>query len=297
MTDGINDFVPCVVDIFDYISIISYTHDKEITDYLSSLVNIRVIWGGDNTINEIRKSPVRPRCTEVCFADRYSLLLIDAAYINAMSNSKEIEEVAHSFFNDTYLYDQNACGSPRLIYWVGDSDSIFKAKKIFWEAVRVYVKTRYEVQPVVAVDKLTMSYKAAIDLKGSKIVSKNDGLITRIDITACNDIFALEEVTQGASYTEYRAPGGFYLEYSSDNMDALKSFDSEKLQTLTYICDKSSDESINAQSINAQSIKSFILKNGMKGIDRVVPVGHSADFSFIWDGYNLIEEFTRVISG
>ena len=36
-------------------------------------------------------------------------------------------------------------------------------------------------------------------------------------------------------------------------------------------------------------------KAGIKGIDRVVPVGKTMDFDLIWDGYNLVERLTRVI--
>lgn len=33
--------------------------------------------------------------------------------------------------------------------------------------------------------------------------------------------------------------------------------------------------------------------SGVKGIDRVVEVGKSMDFGFVWDGYDLRERLTR----
>ena len=36
-----------------------------------------------------------------------------------------------------------------------------------------------------------------------------------------------------------------------------------------------------------------LLSERIKGVDRVVSVGHSMDFDFVWDGYDLFEEFTR----
>jgi hypothetical protein len=34
---------------------------------------------------------------------------------------------------------------------------------------------------------------------------------------------------------------------------------------------------------------------GIKGVDRIVPIGKTMDFDLIWDGYDLIERFTRTI--
>ncbi len=39
-----------------------------------------------------------------------------------------------------------------------------------------------------------------------------------------------------------------------------------------------------------------LIKSGVKGIDRVVPIGRTLDFDLIWDGYNLVERLTRSIS-
>ena len=39
-----------------------------------------------------------------------------------------------------------------------------------------------------------------------------------------------------------------------------------------------------------------LLKSGIKGVDRIVPVGKTMDFDLIWDGYNLEKMFTRTIA-
>ena len=59
------------------IQIISYDHKKEVTDYFSQKCSVRVIWGGDRTIEEIRRSPLHPRANEVTFSDRYSFAIFD----------------------------------------------------------------------------------------------------------------------------------------------------------------------------------------------------------------------------
>ena len=38
------------------------------------------------------------------------------------------------------------------------------------------------------------------------------------------------------------------------------------------------------------------LENGLTGVDRIVPVGHTMDFALTWDGYDLIQTLSRKIS-
>lgn len=47
--------------------------------------------------------------------------------------------------------------------------------------------------------------------------------------------------------------------------------------------------------ISKTAIISPFLESGIKGIDRIVPVGQTMDFSFIWDGYDLYERLTRTV--
>lgn len=40
-----------------------------------------------------------------------------------------------------------------------------------------------------------------------------------------------------------------------------------------------------------------LIRSGIRGVDRVVPIGRTMDFDLMWDGYDLVERFTREISG
>ena len=37
------------------------------------------------------------------------------------------------------------------------------------------------------------------------------------------------------------------------------------------------------------------MKNHLKGIDRIVPIGQTLDMNFFWDGYDINKILTRVI--
>ncbi len=251
-----------------YIAVVEYGRDKEITDYLSALADVRVIWGGDNTVAEIRKSSIPARSIEVTFADRYSICVLDAKEVVQITNW---EEVAQKFYNDTYLYDQNACSSPRLMYWVGDNAEVEKAQDLFWNAIEKYLSEKYMVEPVIAVDKLTMDYRIAIDYDHA-VVKKPTNLFHRITLNK------LEQ-----TIPQYCCPGGSFLEYQSKDIEDLKPVVTKKYQTLSYL------------GGNAEKLADWVIEAGLAGIDRIVPMGKTADFTLTWDGYNLIETMSRKI--
>ena len=44
-------------------------------------------------------------------------------------NESNPDKIANDFYNDTYLFDQNACTSPHLLIWTGTKTNVKKAKK------------------------------------------------------------------------------------------------------------------------------------------------------------------------
>ena len=253
-----------------YIAIIQYERNEKINDYISSIADVRIIWGGDSTIEQLRKSKIPSRCVEVTFADRYSLCVLYAKDILKIS---EWKKVAQDFYNDTYLYDQNACSSPRLMYWIGENNEIEEAKKFFWNAIHQFVSEKYIIEPIIAVNKLTTDYRVAIEQTGIKIEQDIDNLFHRIHLKK------LEK-----NLSDYSCPGGSFLEYSSKDLDDLSVIIDKKYQTLSYL------------GGNSKEITEWVIKKGISGIDRVVPMGKTADFALTWDGYNLIETMSRKIS-
>jgi Acyl-CoA reductase (LuxC) len=252
----------------NYIAIVRYDRDDEITAYFSGLCDVRIIWGGDDAIQEIRKIPIPARAFDLTFADRYSICVIHAA---ACLVQPDFTKIARDFYNDTYLYDQNACSSPRLVVWIGTEEKIRAAKEKFWTAVHDVVQERYTMAAIIAVDKLTTLCRCALDLPGAKAAAMPDHLIDRIQ---------LEELSPDLD--QYRCAGGSFFEYDDQNLDALRPIVTRKYQTLSYI------------GFDPEDLRQWVLSNGLAGIDRVVPIGRTADFGPIWDGYDLISFLSRV---
>ena len=82
--------------------------DNETTAAYCQMADCRMIWGGDRTIAAIKALPTMPHCVDICFADRYSVALMDADAVLSADDDR-ISRLVQDFYNDTYLMDQNAC--------------------------------------------------------------------------------------------------------------------------------------------------------------------------------------------
>ena len=262
-------------DMKPYIALLRYDRNREINDILSSLCDVRIIWGGDATIAELRKSPLCPRATEITFADRYSLAVIDSdEYMRLLrddAENKAATRIASDFYNDTYLSDQNACTSPRVVVWTGGAKE--EAKEFFWKNLSALVKSKYYFQPIQCVDKLSMEYIAsASGLGDMKQNSKGDNRLVRIQVSKLLP-----------KLMDYRGNSGYFYEYDCDDILMIRDF-----------CNDSHCQTIGL--LGGKAIVEPLLKSGIRGVDRIAQIGHTMDFDLIWDGYNLVERLTRTIN-
>lgn len=256
----------------NHVNVIVYPREKqEITEQFSAACDSRIIWGGDETVRRVRMAPLSPHANEVTFPDRYSLLCIKAEAVLQMDD-KQLEKAAQGFYNDTYLTDQNACTSPRLIYWLGSGEGLSKAQERFWNAVHSYAKPRYPLEAVVAVDKRIAAYRAALQLPGSRIEAMPDNLIVRIRLAELSP--AIEK---------NRCAGGFFLEYAAQTLEDLAPVVERKYQTLSYL------------GLAPDELRRFVREHRLTGIDRIAPVGATMDFALTWDGIDLIRTLSRSI--
>jgi hypothetical protein len=255
--------------VSERIVLVSYDRSHIATKHFSSVCDVRIIWGGDETIRQIRENALPPRAFDITFADRYSICLINA---DKFAEELEPHKIAIGFYNDTYLFDQNACTSPHLVLWVGSKDHVKKAQQVFWRNLKKIVESDYEVQPVIAVDKLTSFFNQAIQMRKIKLISKGDNLLWRVSLDKLsNDI------------DDFRCNSGYFSEYHVNDIDELSSVINNKYQTLAYY------------GFSKEQMADFILKLHPFGVDRIVPIGRTTDFSLIWDGYNLINSLSRII--
>jgi len=107
------------IKIKHMISIVRYNDYDQFTKKYSSICDGRLIWGGDQTIKNIRKYSVKAKNIDIPFSDRYSISLINLDKFSNLSNFKK-RLLIQKFYNDTYDVDQNACSSPHMVLWTGN---------------------------------------------------------------------------------------------------------------------------------------------------------------------------------
>lgn len=249
-------------------SFVRYPRNDEITASFCKIADVRMIWGGDNTIEKIKSFQASPRCVDLVFADRYSLAILNGDAI-LQANDAQIKKLAEDFYNDSWLMDQNACSSPQIILWQNSGE---KARQRFWNAVYAQAKQKYILQDAVAVDKYTLFCAEAISNANAKYFIHNDNLLYREEIkTLIPDI------------VNHRGKGGYFFEYALEDLNELYDVISEKFQTITYF------------GIDAYELRDKLIATEVRGIDRIVPIGRAMDIDIVWDGYDLIRELSRII--
>lgn len=256
--------------ITDRMTLVQYDRQSAATSWFSSICDVRVIWGGDETIADIRKNPIPPRAFDVTFADRYSICIINA---DQFVDEQNPDKVAAGFYNDTYLFDQNACTSPHLVIWTGSDENVRKSREVFWDHLhRMAVNKKYELQPITAVDKLTAFYRQAIETEGFRKTETRDNILWRSE---------LDQLP--VNINEFRCQGGYFTEFHASTLADIAPVINRKYQTLAYY------------GFHHSELVDFIKTAKPSGIDRIVPIGKTTDFSLIWDGYDLIRTLSRVI--
>lgn len=251
-----------------YLCMVKYPSVKEISDIFSLICDSRIIWGGDETIKNLRRSPLKARANEITFADRYSIAIINA---DEYLKDKDKTRIIQDFYNDTYFSDQNACTTPVLIIWTGKEKN--NAKKEFWALLHKLVKAKYSMKAVQSIGKLNAFYKVASDYD-VKLIKNDDFLITRIAIDKLDD-----------KIMDFKYNSGFFFEYDIKNLEEIiPAVSNSKCQTITYY------------GISREELKNFLQRYCPKGVDRIVPVGKSMDFNLVWDGYDLIRSLSRKIT-
>lgn len=270
VTDAINElFANGFEDMKPYLILVRYEHDAEVTQFLSDMCDVRIIWGGNRTIHLIRQAELPPRAIEMAFADRHSLSLINA---NEVNERDQIDDLVEGFYTDTYYSDQNACSSPRIVIWMGEKEEIAKAKDRFWTALHKKVVDQYDLKPVHIIDKWDMFCQIAAKSQDVHLESGNDGWIMRVRV---------DKLT--GDLMDYKLGGGYFYEYDAANLEELYPILGKSCQTIGVF------------GIEQDTVLEAVRKMGVRGVDRIVPIGKTMDLTFKWDGYDMIENMSRYI--
>ena len=239
--------------------------DSDFSEKMSNVSNLRMIWGGDNTVQTIKGFSTPPNCIDLCFPDRYSFALIDCSSLKSVDEIT-LKKLISNFYNDSYLVDQNACSSPRAIIWLNYERE--QAER-FWLALKNEVIQKYELQSSVSVDKFTKYCQDAITMDGLLSSNLETNFLYRVEVN-------------NLSYEEV-ANCGYFYEYKCASLSELNPILGAKTQTVTYF------------GFDPTILLHHISENGLLGVNRIVPIGKALEINTYWDGYDLLSSLSRIV--
>jgi hypothetical protein len=254
----------------DELAVVSYGHEAEPTAELSQEADVRLLWGGDETVGRMRAVATGPGAHDLTFGDRFSFAVVRPEAVLGDDGGSP-RALAEQLFNDAYWFDQLACAAPRLIVWVGGaSEAAAASELLFRDLERVIASKGYRLEPGAAIAKLTYMYGALIDRPIEEVHQVGNELL----ILRLTDLAGFDRTHPGA---------GLFYEARVAALSDLLPFVTSRDQTLT------------AHGFSAGELKSFARSLHGRGIDRIVPFGEALSFGSLWDGYDLLAELTRTI--
>jgi hypothetical protein len=252
--------------------VLEYGHDVAVTAEISAAADVRIVWGGDETIRRVRQVPMAPHAKDLGFADRTSLALLKAdAWLPLPESSRQT--LAERFFNDTYWFDQMACSSPRVIVWCGEPGECAEASTGFLTCLRNQIDRKgYALSIGSYLKKQAFAYAAILDTPAARAYAAYGNELT---------VVTLENL---AGLNRQHCGNGLLYQVFVREVEELAGFIQRSDQTLsTFGFDRS-------------ALRSLAARLNGKGIDRMVPIGSALEFSRYWDGYDLLQELTRRVS-
>jgi len=253
--------------------VMSYDHDESITRELSQYCHVRVIWGGDGAVRQIREIPLPPRSIELVFADRFSMTAFNADSLLQV-DKQEIDALCKDFYFDTFRFSQRACSSPRLILWVGETEQIKRAQNIFWSALENFARQKEIIwEEGDGMRRAASGYWYAARGIADKLSTAKADFPYRVHV---------EEFKKG--FREMHSGGGVFLEIEKTSL-------MEIIESLTC-----KDQTLGVYGFSKETLEKFAWQLGGYGIDRIVPVGQALLFQTIWDGYDMFTYLTREVT-
>ncbi|NUR63331.1 MAG: gamma-glutamyl phosphate reductase [Catenulispora sp.] len=251
-------------------SVVAYGRDEEVTAALSAACRLRVLWGGDRTVQELRRFQLGPDVRDLAMADRCSLCAISARSWLAASSS-EREDVVEGFYNDAYWYGQAACASPLTVCWIGSPAQAEAARRDFSDRLEAVVAKREpRIEPEIAIQKRVATY----------------GLAAEGDVEAIRHVsnaLAIVSLAPGRLLDRWSGTGTFGLATFASLLDLVPLI-TTRHQTMGYF------------GLSRAELVSFVEALGGRGIDRLVPIGEALAFEPVWDGYDLVHEFSKLVT-
>ena len=248
---------------------IHYPSTSEFGALISKCSDARVVWGGDAKVAAFAPLPLRHGGKSIWFGDRSSFSVLKGAALHELDDEGQ-SALAHRLFNDIFVFDQMACSSPHILYIVGCQDMHHSAVEPLLRSLAHLATASGRASAIGHFIRKMVAAQCAAATGVASAIEWRDASLTRV-------------VSSASGRPGDRIGGGFlWIVYISSIRD-LSMLASERDQTVTHF------------GFEAGEIADLAELIAQSGISRFAPVGSALDFDFVWDGYDIPFELTRLV--
>jgi hypothetical protein len=164
-----------------------------------------------------------------------------------------------------------ACSSPQVLFWVGQEDDFARAVAAFEDHLQREVERREHATPASnAVQRLTYAFELAAQAD-VRVHLEHPG-------------FVGVRVRDSAGLVKDTCGGGLIRHTRLARLGELVPYASEADQTVTH------------WGLALDELRDLAARLGARGVDRLVPIGEALAFDAVWDGFDLLDDFTRRVA-
>lgn len=252
-------------NILNKMRIIYYPSDRsDLHQNLSLMADARVIWGGRESVDNIRSLSCMSHCEDIIFGPKYSFGVIDKSGLQI----ENIEKYIKRFIQDIVFVEQSGCSSPHVIFVEGPIEPIID---IFSKEFKEYSNKNPKNHINEAIATKIILKRAEYAMEG-KILECSSGLDWTL--LAGDDKVELIDPIQGNT---------LFIK-SIDDIMKLQSVITREVQTIGLL------------STDIKRSKKFSILMSLYGAARIVPPGQMNIYDSPWDGLLLMNRLVRWIT-
>lgn len=88
-----------------------------------------------------------------------------------------------------------------------------------------------------------------------------------------------------ADVMDYKCGSGCFFEYTAKGLEEIVPVLTKRCQTVAVL------------GVDRERVKELVFSRGVRGVDRIVPLGGTMELSLIWDGFQMVESMSRYVDG
>lgn len=220
-------------------------------------------WGSDDTIQKLQSHASSVGKTFVGFPHRFSCALINVDLWRE-SNEREQANLLARFVSEVSAFDQGACTSPKTLFVVGNRHN----REFFVDRIS---QSEIDFSANQASGYLRFVNKVRLQ--------QESGLRAPVPVGATKKLELIRGVQKISQVSENRCVLGMLPLIDLDSIEELAMVMDREIQTLSI------------WGYGTSEVASKIARHGVQPL-RMVRIGSTHSFNFVWDGINLLSTFS-----